>query len=296
LRGTYSNELQDHIKTLHEIDESIILDLERLVRDVNEVHKTVMMTKTAGVATGAVGTVMGLAGLVLAPFTAGLSYGLTVAGGILAGTGATINIGAIIGDALESRGFFDKIHRLTEKHDEESNKFSNVVEEIRDIVRILETDHHMDTNTAILATLGIDIAKAGGKIKAGFDARNAVKIANAVAALKSTESVLAIPRFPDGLFLTIGKPMAKLRPNELTGIMQIIKTPATVAKASNNVGKTIFKAFSSAFGVALTLYDIHSLVQEWKTENPTIEIISTLIENLKSEKAALKSLLKSFCY
>lgn len=294
--GTYSTELQDRIMNLHEIDESVITDLEALVEDVNKLHKVVMVSKTAGVATSTVGTVLGIAGVALAPFTAGLSYGLTIAGGILVGTGATINIGTIIGDAIKSRNYLEKIRTLTEKHDEESRKFSSVVEEIRDIVRILKDDYHIDENTAIIAILGIDIARVGEQIEAGFAARKAVKIANAVAALKSTNSVLSNSLFPSGLSFKIGKSLTELTSNELTGIIHIIKTPAVVAKASGNVGKAIFKAVTSTLGAAFTLYEIHSLVQEWKTKHPTIETISTLIKNLKSEKAALKLLLKSFCH
>lgn len=275
---------------LIEIDKVIINDLNNLVEEVNKVHEDVLISKTAGVVAGAVGTVAGIFGVVLAPVTAGLSFGLTVAGAALVGSGAVINIGAIIGDTIRSNGFLERIQGITKQHDEQAQKFSKITEDIRDIVRILQNDHGIDENSAIWATLRTEVLKTDGKINNMFAARKAVKIANAVKALKSTGSVINVGSAGQ-ISLTIGKPLADMTKTEMTGIMQIIKTPSTVAKAGPSVGKTIFKAVTSVASVALTIWEINNLVNEWNAENPTIEIISGLIENLKSEQKSLELLL-----
>lgn len=278
------------MKDLIEIDKVIVNDLNSLVKEVNKVHQDVLISKTAGVVAGTVGTVAGIAGILLAPVTAGFSFGLTVAGATLVGSGAVINIGAIIGDTLRSKGFLEKIQSLTKQHDEQSRKFSSITEDIRYIVRILQDNHDMDENSAIWATLGTKVSKANGEIKDLFDARKAIKIANAVKALKSTGSVINVGAAGQFSF-TIGKPLAAMTKTEMTGIIQIIKTPSSVAKASASVGKTVFKAVTSAATVVLTIWEIKDLVNEWNAENPTIEIISSLIENLKSEQKSLELLL-----
>ena len=169
---SFNDELQNYIKDLIEIDKTIINDLSNLLKKVNDVHKDVVITQTAGFATGAVGTVTGIMGLLLAPLTAGTSLALTAIGVALAGSGGVLTMGASIRNAIRSNGFHQKIQALTKKHDELCKKLSSFA-----------------------------------------------------------------------------------------------------------VGN-----------IAITLWEIVHLVNDWKTQNPTVETISTLIKNLKSEQESLELL------
>jgi len=59
---------------------------------------------------------------------------------------------------------------------------------------------------------------------------------------------------------TFGKPLAEMTTIKINGIMQIIKTSGAVAKASGSIGKNFLQVGGAVFGVAVTLWDVYTLV------------------------------------
>ena len=137
---------------------------------------------------GGVGAVSSIAGVCLAPFTAGLSLFLTGYGVVTTIAGTSISVGAEIYHSLKSKGFHEIIKYLSEQHDKVATELSETVKEIKEIVEELENNYKYDLDTAIFATLksgGIGITKTIKTADAVKKAARAIQIAKA---LKSTIS------------------------------------------------------------------------------------------------------------
>ena len=297
LKMSCEDNLRQCAQDIIQIDKEIIGVLNELLKKAKKVRKDVLISKTAGVTTGALGTITSVFGVLLVPVTAGLSLGLTIAGVVLTGSGAVINIGASIGEIVRSKEFCKKLRTLTEQHDKLADNLKGKVEDIRESVRILMQDHALDETSAIWATLRVVVLGGGGiasKAKTVFTTRSALQIANAAQAVSSTGSTLTRTLGGNSsIAFTLGKSMTDMTKTEMNGIIQVIKTPSSVAKASSCAPKNMLTVAVPLVSIVFTLLEVKGLVDDWYKKDPTIEAISNMIGSLGKEQEALKLWLKS---
>jgi hypothetical protein len=182
-----SDELSESIKNLIECDKAIILKLNSILHDVNELHRNCNTAKTVGTTVSVLSTAATVTGIFLAPFTAGLSFGLTaagVAGGI---GGAVVNITTVIVDSGYTDKYMKSLKQLAKDHDAELRKFQKIMANLKEIVDLIKEKDGVDEDTAIIVTLKASVSKiisVGTHYTTAWAAREAIKAAKVLSTIK----------------------------------------------------------------------------------------------------------------
>jgi hypothetical protein len=104
--------MKEAIKELIRSEERLQSELRTKLKEVNEHHENCNIAKTVGTGLNTIGTVVSTAGLVMAPFTGGLSLGLTLGGlGSTLG-GITTNVVTGIVDGKATAQFAKEIDQI----------------------------------------------------------------------------------------------------------------------------------------------------------------------------------------
>ena len=77
-------------------------------------HKNVKITKVVTGSTGTAGTIIGIAGIIFAPPTAGLSLLLTAGGGALAATSGLAHVGSGAVEYVLGRSYINKLDTFSQ--------------------------------------------------------------------------------------------------------------------------------------------------------------------------------------
>lgn len=124
--------LQSTIETFDQLIEC----LNQAVQDAEKLRRIVLISKTTGVVAASVGTILNVIGMVLIPFTVGLSVPILCGTGTaLTVSGGLTSIGTTIADASIKIGQQDNIKRLLDEY-EDSLKSS--IEEYEKLNRSLK--------------------------------------------------------------------------------------------------------------------------------------------------------------
>lgn len=124
--------LQSTIETFDQLIEY----LNQAVQDAEKLRRDVLILKTTGVVAASVGTILNVIGMVLIPFTVGLSVPILCGTGTaLTVSGGLTSIGTTIADASIKIGQQDNIKRLLDEY-EDSLKSS--IEEYEKLNRSLK--------------------------------------------------------------------------------------------------------------------------------------------------------------
>lgn len=124
--------LQRTIETFDQLIEC----LNQAVQDAEKLRRIVLISKTTGVVAASVGTILNVIGMVLIPFTVGLSVPILCGTGTaLTVSGGLTSIGTTIADASIKIGQQDNIKRLLDEY-EDSLKSS--IEEYEKLNRSLK--------------------------------------------------------------------------------------------------------------------------------------------------------------
>lgn len=119
-------EMLQFISTMNETINKLTRNLNQAVEDAEILRRNVLISKTTGVVAASIGTTLSVVGLILAPFTAGISVPILCGtGAALAVSGTVTNIGTTLAEipiqTSQSKNITDllcKFGESTDRYDE----------------------------------------------------------------------------------------------------------------------------------------------------------------------------------
>jgi hypothetical protein len=121
----------------------IIRFIQESADKLDDVHKSVKISKIVTGSTGIVGTLTCATGLALAIPTGGLSMFLGVGGGVLAAASSTAHLGSDIFERLFTKSYLDKLDKLCQADEANILKLSDHLKNANEIMQ----ENFMDENT-----------------------------------------------------------------------------------------------------------------------------------------------------
>jgi hypothetical protein len=300
---SYFDNMRSCTQNLIDIDTFLINEANYLINEIETHQRTLRMIKIYDVTLGTLGTAASIAGICLLPDTGRSSSILVASGALLTAGSAGSQMITDFKDYDQSKNFLEIIKKLLEEHDAVATKFQNMIKDVQDIVQILKQQHNLDENIPITNILA-HVINGAGQVTVIVKAETIPNIAMTRDVLESTNNVLIRNTDADtSMSFNLGKPLTEMSKSEMNGIMQIIKTSKAAAKVILSIGKNSIPISDAVVGIAITLWDVYTLVNEWNKDHPIIENITNLRDNLTIEKESLERLLKpendmieSFCY
>lgn len=105
-----------------------IAALEKIIELLHKTTKDVAISNAVGSSVGALGGIIGIGGLILAPFTAGVSLIPAIVGGVTAGLGAATSIGSSIAGLVIDSKQDAQVKMCIENDKKHSDKLQTVLE------------------------------------------------------------------------------------------------------------------------------------------------------------------------
>jgi hypothetical protein len=133
------NELQQTVKTWYEQRKLVIDLLSFMIESLNGLHRKASIVKVGGSAGSIVGSTLAVGGLVVAPFTGGLSLVATGVGVGLVGAGSATSIGATVTEWSQTR---KEAKRIQEQIDKDTALINEIIEKTR---KLQEVDSNWDS-------------------------------------------------------------------------------------------------------------------------------------------------------
>jgi hypothetical protein len=300
---SYFDNMRSCIQNLIDIDTFLINEANYLINEIETHQRTLGMIKICGVTLGTLGTAASIVGICLLLDTGRLSSIFVASGALLTAGSAGSQMITDFKDYDQSKNFLEIIKKLQEEHDAVATKLQNMIKDVQDIVQILKQEHSLDENIPITNILA-HVINGTGQVTVIVKAETIPNIAMTGDVLESTNNVFIRNTDADtSTSFNLGKPLTEMSKSEMNGIMQIIKTSKAAAKVILSIEKNSIPIADAVVGIAITLWDVYTLVNEWNKDHPIIENITNLRDNLTIEKESLERLLKlendmneSFCY
>ncbi|KAK7895608.1 hypothetical protein WMY93_020933 [Mugilogobius chulae] len=136
-------------------------DLEPCAVQLDSMNKGARISTVVSSSVGVVGGGLSIAGLALAPFTAGLSLGLTIAGAATAGTSVLNSVVTMITDKVVSSVQTNKANETLKNFMDDVNDLQNCLREA--IIQHLQSSETYDFQAAV------DLAKNGASVTKSID-------------------------------------------------------------------------------------------------------------------------------
>ena len=150
--NTYIEQLKSTLKSLRSKIPSTITQIESIQEDIDFHHDNVNKATVAGATAGIVGGGMMIAGLIAAPFTFGVSLGLTATGAVVGAAGGMTSAGAKVVDHMQSssnnetvRKLLKTVESLCKRAQEQHSKIEQCCSEIGSILAENNVSLHATT-------------------------------------------------------------------------------------------------------------------------------------------------------
>ena len=249
--------------------------------------KDVGKAKVAGGSAAIAGGSMSLLGLFLAPFTAGASLALTVAGGVTAGAGGLTSLGATITESCYNSSEQSKIKPVIEK----AIRFSTALQSmVLDVCKEMQNGYEFSKTPAgmsfrqelsnerklrknIYKTRG-KVLKTGRAVKKGIDNYKAFKEIKSVAAFIEADAQ-AIKG------ATVG-----LAENAAAGGLKVPYT-GKVLLQSGSTGAKVFSSALSFLGIAFGIWDVVQGANQMEKGSDVAKQMTKSAEDINKEGQAL---------
>lgn len=208
------------------------------------------------------GTAIGTVGLILTPFTFGLSLAVTA-------VGAGVNLITDLVDSDECRIFQKKVERLLSLIGPNCKKYEELLERLNSASQQLMKDYDIDPEAALYYALSTS--------SGSLDKQNLAKLAIPVLA-KGTRVALKLT--PVQLKL-----MNQML--ELTGLSFLKVGGKTGAKAGVGFIKGIGKATIVLGGIVAVIETV-SVFKDWTNKHPTIEAAEKVVADVEQMRSSLR--------
>ena len=275
--------VESHKEAIELIDD--VLDVfHELREEMVSYEKKKNVAKTVGTSVGAVGAITGLAGIGLAAFTGGVSLLLTA--GSIAGTlgGAGVNLVTDIVDHIESKDFFERIDRQLNRYNRQLEKLTKMWKEVEKLVNELVKQHDIDANTAmyVLLNLKSTLAKTAKNITAATNGAMLLQAAHVINTLKSVGTIIKTPTGGMQFILKTTELTAK----QIKSMSKIVGSEAV--RLAPSIGKSLLQGGLAIFTVAISVWEITTLIGDWKGNHPTIQAVDKVTRELRKKKQSLE--------
>lgn len=246
------------------VNEDLMKELRRKRDEVENHQKACLVAKTVGTSTNTVGTTLAVIGVLGAPFTGGASLAFTVGGLAATGVGVTTNVVTEAVDCNRTGKFTKQIEAIIKVRDE-------VLRELAD---------HLEAIAK----------KVENGVEAGLDRDMSLRMAF-VSAWNGTSRLskpLVAGRAVDvGIIHIVPKVVHVLKP----GMAHIgLRPSVTLLGLTGRVIGAAAKGFA-VVGVAVQVWEIQNLVEQWQTNHPTVEAIDGIMQQVTEETNSCKELL-----
>ena len=246
-----------------EVSKEVSALLQQEVKKLDEHHENCNKAKTIGTTASVIGAGVTIAALVAAPITGGASISLLTGYGIATAFGGTaVNIGTDLTEYYISKSFEEEFKKCVEKRNKCGLVLEAELKKIRDECSRYEI-LGLNEEEALVMTL-----------KAFLLGRNITH-----ASLLTT----AFVRTGGNLWKSL-----RLVSNQIQSV---------ASKFGIQIGKRAVLRFVRRGVVFLNVFsiiwDVNSLISDWKTKNPTSEMITDFIQEISSQITELEELQSS---
>lgn len=221
----------------------------------------------------------------MAPFTGGASLVLTVSSlsATVAGVGINLTTDSI--NRKKTEKYLETINDLLSDLNQRCEELDAILDNYRTAVSGLEQSLGLNEGMSayIIKKFALDykrILSVTGSVaafKAAIDLSRTIEIATSIGTLTTTAT--------GGVSYVITRSMSELTAVELAAI--------------NNLGKVvlgrttaIFRVFTNTMivvNIGVVVFDIYSLVKDWKRNHPAVEAIDDAIEKLHTAKTEIEN-------
>ncbi len=257
----------------HESLTDQIKKLTTITDELESMHKNTTVGSLTGATMGAAGGITSIVGLALAPFTLGVSLGLTAVGGVLGVAGGTTGTICNYRNNTEQKRLRENIEKITSDFQNTINAMleilSTIINSTEDIQQLVQQDMNyyiparmmqggVDKVSGVSAILGLPEAKIPQKSEAAKQFDGAVFFTNA--AVSSFQSCSgAVKKSSDtvkNLHLTSKVAKTMRLSSEKIRIVSVSAKAANAAKAVRSAA-----AVSGVISALFVVVDVYSIVQ-----------------------------------
>lgn len=259
-----------------------------LKEEMEEYETKKNVAKTVGTSVAALGAVGTVAGVGLAFFTGGISLALTY-GSLAATVGGTgVNLVTDIVDHIESKGFYKRINDLVEEYQWKLKSLDKLWVELHSIVKELKEQFDVDDNTAWYVALNLskEVPRVGGVVTGAV---NATRMFQAASLLKTLQTMGTVTKTATGglkfVFST-----TSLTAQQTKALANVVGSD--IVKFAPSAGKAALQGALALVSVVVTIWEIKTLVDDWKGTHPTIQAADKVMNELRKTKESLENFVR----
>lgn len=258
--------------------------LDKMKRDVEQFRFKCNVSKTVGTSVGAVGAVAAAAAFGVAFFTGGTSLLLTTAAIGSSATGAVINVTTVITDHLRSKRYLKDVEIILDALQGNLHDLDAVMADYQQSVRWLMENHHFNIYAAEFIAKQL-IRRGTTAMTISENARNDADMARVIRTLRRSHGVGSVS-------FVLNKSASELTKAELNVLNVYNKTAAKVGSAAT---KHLLHGTMAAVNMGVTLWEICSLVNDWRRQHPAAEVVDEAISKVDLIQQQLHYLYTLFC-
>ena len=242
------------------------------------------VSKTVGTSVGAVGAVAAAAAFGVAFFTGGASLLLTTAAIGSSATGAVINVTTVVTDHLRSKRYLKDVETILDALQNNMRHLESIVCDYELSVRWLMENHHLNIFAAEFVAKQL-IRQGTTAMVVSKNARNDADMLRVVRTLKRSHGVVG------SVGLVLNRSASEMTKAELNVLNVYGQTAAKVGAAAT---KHLLHATMAAVNIGVALWEVCSLVNDWKGQHPATEAVDDAISKVDLIQQQLHYLDKFF--